>query len=319
MDGMYPQARLSLEDEEGELPVSDPSTDIVKDRADAVAYNLEQPREDVARAEDRVATSSTDGHKVPVRIYWPTPSVEVRAKRAAKPGEDPPSPAIIHLHGGGFVFNDIEVHDGLARRLANRSGMVVVSVGYRRAPEDRFPAAQDDVDVVVEWVRGRAAQLGVDADKILLHGDSAGASLALVAALRNPGVFSGMALIYPFIDASLAGASWDTATGLFDRSEGAWYWAQYASGPQDYDNPDFSPALATDLSGLPPTMVLTAEFDPCRDEGELFALRAADAGVRVTASRALGLLHGFYRHFDEFDAAEPTLRQVAGFLTLCAE
>jgi acetyl esterase len=291
----YPQSRAALAAAAGELPVSDPRTDIAEERRKAVAFNLGQPREDVARVEDR------DANGVPVRIYWPASAQEGSA-------------VIVHLHGGGFVFNDVDVHDALSRRLANRSELVVVSVDYRRPPEHRFPAAPDDVDTAIEWVRGRAGQLGVDPDRVLLHGDSAGACLALVAALRHPGRFAALALVYPFIDATLSGRSWDDAPGNFNRDEGAWYWQQYANGPGDFTNPDFSPALAKDLTGLPPTLVITAEFDPCRDEGELLASRIAEAGVPVVAARALGLVHGFYRHFDAYDAAETTLRQVATFL-----
>lgn len=295
--GMYPQARRAIEAERGQLPVSSPEVDIDAQREQARQFALRQRREDVVRVEDR------DAGGVPVRIYWP---------ESATAG----CGVIIHLHGGGFVFNDIEVHDPLCRRLANRSGLVVVSVDYRRPPEHRFPAAPDDVDAVVDWVRGRAGQLGADPGRILLHGDSAGACLALVAALRHPGAFAGLALVYPFIDASLSEPSWDDSTGLFDRSEGEWYWQQYAGSESDFADPDFSPALAADLSGLPPTVVVTAEFDPCRDEGETLARRIAEAGVPSTATRVLGMPHGFYRHFEAFDAAEPTLRQVAGFLAL---
>ncbi len=304
MDGLYPQARAALEAEAGQPPISDPSVDIAAERASAVAFSREQPREDVARVAD------LDAGGVPVRLYVPT---------SADLGADDRTGVIVHLHGGGFVFNDIEVHDALSRRLANRSGLPVVAVDYRRPPENRFPAAPDDVDTVLEWLAHAAADLDVDASRILLHGDSAGACLALVAALRHPGRFAGLALVYPFIDASLTGDSWETAPGLFNRAEGAWYWDQYAADPSDYDDPDFSPSLAEDLTSLPPTLVVTAEFDPCRDEGEVLARRIAEAGVPLVASRALGLLHGFYRHFDDFDAAEPTLGQVATFLAQHAQ
>lgn len=300
-DRPYPQARRALEAAADDLPVSDPSTDIVAERAKAVAFNLRQPREEVARVEDR------DADGVRVRTYWPESAAALVETQVA-------APVIVHLHGGGFVFNDIDVHDALSRRLANRSGLPVVSVDYRRPPEHPFPAAPDDVDTVLAWLEREAETLGFDPERILLHGDSAGACLALVAALRHPGRFAAMALVYPFIDASLAGASWDDAPGLFNRAEGRWYWEQYAATSDDFADPDFSPSLAGDLAGLPPTLVVTAEFDPCRDEGEAFAARAAEAGVPVVASRALGLVHGFYRHFDDFDAAETTLRQVAAFL-----
>lgn len=294
-DRPYPQGRAALAAAAGDLPVSDPSTDIAAERAKAVAHNLRQPREDVARVED------VDVDGIRVRIYRPVIT-------------ESPTAVVVHLHGGGFVFNDIDVHDALSRRLANRAGLPVVSVDYRRPPEHPFPAASDDVDRVLAWLERESGALGVDPQRILLHGDSAGACLALVAALRHPGRFSGLALVYPFIDASLSGPSWDEAPGVFNRDEGRWYWEQYAAGPEDFNNPQFSPSLAEDLTGLPPTLVVTAEFDPCRDEGELLASRIAEAGIACVGSRVLGMLHGFYRHFEEFDAAETTLRQVAAFL-----
>lgn len=294
-DQPYPQARKVIAASADDLRIGDPALDIAAERAEAVVLSRSQPREEVARVED------LDAGGVPVRLYVPS---EARAG------------VIVHLHGGGFVFNDIEVHDALARRLANRSGLSVVSVDYRRPPEHRFPAAPDDVDAVLDWLGDPGARHGLDAGRIMLHGDSAGACLALVAALRHPGRFAALALVYPFVDAAMTGASWDDTSGMFDRREGAWYWKQYAATPADYDNPDFTPALAEDLSGLPPTLVITAEFDPCRDEGELLAGRIAEAGVFVVASRVLGVVHGFYRHFADYDAAEPTLRQVAGFLAM---
>lgn len=293
---LHPQARAALAAEEGYPGVDDPSTDIVVERAQAREAALAEPREDVAGVEDHLV----DG--VPVRIYRP-----------AGAGAEA-LPAIVHLHGGGFVFNDVEVHDASSRRLANRSGMVVASVDYRRPPEDRFPAARDDVDTVVEWLLGGGAGPGIDAARLVAHGDSAGGNLALVAALRHPGAFRALALIYPFIDARMRGASYDDAPGLWGRGEATWYWAQYASGPEDYDDPDFSPLDSALLHTLPPTLVVTAEHDPLRDEGELLAARIAETGVVCVGTRYLGMIHGFWRHTDDYDAAEPLMRQVAGFL-----
>lgn len=293
---LHPQARASLAEEEGYPPIDDPSTDIAAERAEARAGALAGARENVSAVEDR------DADGVPVRVYRP-----------AGAGADA-LPGIVHLHGGGFVFNDVETHDAPCRRLANRSGMVVVSVDYRRPPEHRFPAARDDVDTVVDWLVAGGAGDGVDTSRLLVHGDSAGGNLALVAALRHPGVFRAVALIYPFIDARMRGASYDEAPGLWGRGEAAWYWAQYAGSPADHDDPDFSPIDSPLLHTLPPTLVVTAEHDPLCDEGELLAHRIAEAGVVCVGTRYLGMIHGFWRHTDDFDAAEPLMRQVAGFL-----
>jgi acetyl esterase len=291
---LHPQARQSLAEEDGCAPVNDPSVDIATERAEARAAAAAEEREDVAEARD------LDADGVPVRLYRPT--------------DASPSPVIVHLHGGGFVFNDVDVHDGAARRLANRSGFAVLSVDYRRPPEHRFPAAPDDVDTVLGWLRRDGEGLGLDLGLVFAHGDSAGGNLALVAALRNPGFFRAAALIYPFVDAKMRGASYEEAPGLWGRGEAAWYWEQYAARPEDYDDPDFSPIDSDRLHTLPPTLVVTAEHDPLCDEGELLAARIAEAGVPCVGVRYLGMLHGFWRHAAAYDAAEPLMRQVAGYL-----
>lgn len=292
---LHPQAREAIAAEEGQLPVSDPSTDVVADRAANRAAALAEPREEVFSVAD------VDADGVPVRVYLPVGGAETLA-------------TIVHSHGGGFVFHDVDVHDAVCRRLANRSGMAVVSVDYRKPPEDRFPAAVQDVDAVLGWVVREGAAHRLDADRLFSHGDSAGGNLALVAALRNPGRFRAVALIYPFVDAAMAGASYDEAEGLWSRAEAAWYWSQYAGGPDDHRDPDFSPLASDRLGTLPPTLVVTAEHDPLRDEGELLASRIAEAGAVCVGTRYLGMLHGFWRNTGAYDAAEPLMRQVVGFL-----
>jgi acetyl esterase len=218
----------------------------------------------------------------------------------------------VHLHGGGFVFNDIDVHDATARRVANRTGMAVLSVDYRRPPEHPFPAAPDDVDSVLEWLAREGAALELDLPTYA-HGDSAGANLALVAALRHPGRFAGVVLIYPFLDPGAGFESYRTAADGFDAREAAWYWDRYVA-PEQRTHPDVAPLLSEHLGSLPPTLVITAEHDPLRDEGEELARRLAEEGVEVVGTRYLGQVHGFWRHPGDFDAAEPALRQVAGWL-----
>ena len=188
----------------------------------------------------------------------------------------------------------------------------VLSVDYRRPPEDPFPAAPDDLDTVV----GVAAPRGTaPAGPYAAHGDSAGANLALVAALRNPGFFRAVALVYPFLDPRNSFPSWgEGAESGFDPSEATWYWEQYARTEADYDDPDLAPLLSDRLHTLPPTFVATAEHDPLRDEGEELARRssprpawrpsASGAWARPTASG--GTPH--------FTASEPLVRQVAGWL-----
>lgn len=146
------------------------------------------------------------------------------------------------------------------------------------------------------------------------HGDSAGANLALVAALRHTGVFTAVALIYPFLDPQQGAASWAEETHGFNAAEAKWHWEQYAASPADLTDPDLAPLLSDRLATLPPTLVVTAEHDPCRDDGEELAVRLVEAGVSVVATRYLGLVHGFWRQPAAFDAAEPLMGQVAAFL-----
>lgn len=287
---LYPQARKSVADYRSSVPLGDPAEYIAASRSQAREAAADEPREQV----DRVLDVDADG--VPCRLYIPAGSAGV----------------IIHLHGGGFVFHDIDVHDAVARRLANRAGCAVLSVDYRRPPEHRFPSAPDDVDSALGWLEREAASHGLVGPRFV-HGDSAGGNLALVAALRNPGSFSAVVLTYPFLDPEAGFDSYSTAAEGFDPAEAAWYWDQYAAEPADLTNPDLAPLRSDRLATLPPTLVVTAEHDPLRDEGEELARRLAELGVVVTATRYLGQVHGFWRHLDAFDAAEPLTRQIAGF------
>jgi acetyl esterase len=289
---LFPEARRAVEQAAGELPAWADGFDIETSRAEARAAAAAEPREDVAEVRD------LDADGVPCRLYRPVD---------ATPG------LVIHLHGGGFVFHDVDVHDASARRLANRSGLPVLSVDYRRPPEHRFPAAPDDVSTVVRWLDGHADGLGV-AGPAYVHGDSAGGNLALVAALRHPGRFRAVALVYPFLDPTAGFESYRTAADGFDPREAAWYWQQYAASPADLRDPDLAPLLSDRLGSLPPTLVVTAEHDPLRDEGEHLARLLAEQGVEVVATRYLGQVHGFWRHPTVFPSAEPLMRQVAAFL-----
>ena len=150
--------------------------------------------------------------------------------------------------------------------------------------------------------------------RIAVAGDSAGGNLALVAALRNPGRFRAVALIYPFLDPEAGFESYRTAADGFVPREAEWYWQQYAASPADLTDPDLAPLLSDRLGALPPTLVVTAEHDPLRDEGEHPAHRLAEEGVRVVGTRYLGQVHGFWRHAGVFDAAEPLTLQIATFL-----
>jgi acetyl esterase len=289
---LHPQARAAIEAAAGTLQSFDPGFDIAADRERARAEAAAADREAVASVRD------VDAGGVPARLYTPDD---------ASPG------VVLHLHGGGFVFHDIDVHDALARRLANRSRLRVLSIDYRRAPEDRFPAAVDDVDTALDWLATQPELAG----PLLLHGDSAGGNLALVAALRRPERVTALALVYPFLDPTASFDSYRTHADGFDPREAAWYWQQYAADPAALEDPDLAPLRSARLGDLPPTLVVTAEHDPLRDEGEELVRRLADAGVRVAGFRSIGQTHGYYRD-PGYDATEPTILAVAAYLSAAA-
>lgn len=229
------------------------------------------------------------------------------------------APLFVHLHGGGFVFGDLETHDAHCRRLARASGWAVLAVDYRRAPEHPYPAASDDVDRVVEWLVSDGRALGVDARRLSVVGDSAGGQLALVAAMRRR-VFTSATLVYPCVDPSGSYPSYRSETGGLTGAEMDWFWRRYlpidapegsvAAAPEGSAEPF---AISADLSGLPPTLVITAEHDPLRDEGEALAAAIAAARVRSVSTRYLGMIHGFFGNPEMFDASAVALSQVAAW------
>ncbi|HZA79622.1 MAG TPA: alpha/beta hydrolase [Acidimicrobiales bacterium] len=229
---------------------------------------------------------------VPVRVYVPT----------AEPG---PRPVIVYFHGGGWVIGDLETHDATVRSLAAASGVTVVSVDYRLAPEHRFPAAVDDCLAAVRWVASPdgAAALGVDPVRLAVGGDSAGGNLAAVVAqhVRDTGpALRFQLLVYPATDAQLAHPSIDeNADGFFlTKADIVWFRRHYLGNDwaRSATDPRVSPLLAEDeaVRGVAPALVITAEYDPLRDEGEAYAAKLRGAGVEATASRYDCMIHGFF-------------------------
>ena len=208
----------------------------------------------------------------------------------------------------------MDTHDAQSRRIANRTGMAVFAVDYRRPPEHRFPAAPDDADTAVAWLSLNAPSVGLDITRMVALGDSAGGNLALVAALRNPNLFAATVLVYPFIDPSMRFPSYREQNGGLMAGEAAWYWQQYAAMPEDLQNPDLGPIDSEALATLPPTLVVAAEHDILRDEDEDLARRIERTGGSVELSTYPGMIHGFWRHPQLFDAAEESLTEIAGFL-----
>jgi acetyl esterase len=231
-----------------------------------------------------------------IRVAGPAGPLAVRLYR---PSAARDLPLIVFFHGGGFVLCDIETHDPLCRALANESGAAVASVDYRLAPETRFPGPLEDCYAALTQLAAQAPSHGFDGARLAVCGDSAGGNLAAAVALlvrerAGPRV-AHQALFYPVLDAACDSPSMrDLSAGyMLSRAVMQWYWGCYLARPSDGDNPLASPLRAPSLAGLPGATVVTAEFDPLRDEGERYVERLRNAGVAVTARRYLGMIHGF--------------------------
>jgi len=209
-------------------------------------------------------------------------------------------PTLIYYHGGGFVIGNIETHDSTCRRLANKSRCQVISIDYRLAPEHPFPAPTDDALATFRHIRDNAASFGADARRLAVGGDSAGGAIAAVVCQScqrsGEAMPSFQMLIYPATDARrqteshrLFGDGYFLTQELID-----WFWKAYMPAGTDLADLRLSPLLAPDVKGLPPAFVLTAGFDPLRDEGRAYANRLIDSGVKTTYVNYPGTIHGFF-------------------------
>ncbi len=241
----------------------------------------------IGKSEDRKIPGPA--HDIGLRVYTP-----VGAAEATLPG-------LVFFHGGGFVIGDLDTHDDLCRCLANGSGCRVVAVDYRLAPEHPFPAAVEDCFAATQYVCEHAADFGIDARRLAVGGDSAGGNLAAVMAQlakANGPAIAFQLLIYPVTQ---LGAPVDTpsmrdnAKGYFLEKDGMdWFTQLYAPDAKHRSDPRLSPMLCGDLAGQPPAYVITAGFDPLRDEGKDYADRLDAAGVPVTYVNYPGMVHGFF-------------------------
>ena len=258
--------------------------------------------EPVASVEDRHIPGPAG--EIPVRVYMPDAA--------------PPRPALVYFHGGGWVICNLDTHDVICRKIAHRAGAVVVSVDYRLSPEHKFPAAVDDCYAATVWMAAHAGELGVDRGRISVGGDSAGGNLAAVVSLKSrdeqgPPIAL-QAMVYPVTDLS----SFETPSYAefaedhqLTGSMMAWFRNHYLSSAADGLNPYASPLLARDLSGLPPALIITAECDPLRDEGEAYARRLEEAGIPVTCTRYAGMIHPFFSLSGVIPRALDAIQQVA--------
>ena len=246
---------------------------------------------------------------IPLRVYRPAGVPDARRL-----------PAHVYFHGGGWVIGDIETHDVLCRQLTAEAGVAVVSVDYRLAPEHKFPASVDDAWAATRWVAGHADALGVDARRLSVGGDSAGGNLAAVVALlaRDAGApaIALQVLVYPVTDLGAETKSYaDLADGyMLTRDSMRWFAAQYLAEKDEAMDWRASPLRAATLTGLPPALIVTAGFDPLRDEGEAYARRLRDAGVRVDYACYGGMLHGFVGMGRLLDSGNRAVSHIAASL-----
>jgi acetyl esterase len=261
------------------------------------------PREEPLERVEDGAVPAEDGREVPVRLYASS--------------REHGLPVLVYLHGGGWVTGGLDVNDYRCRRLAARAGCLLVAVDYRLAPEDPFPAAAEDAHTVLQWALREADTVGGDPRRVAIAGDSSGANLAAAATLmgRDRGARAPVfqLLVCPATDHEFESASM-LAYGdgyVMERADLRWCWHHYLSSPADAHNPYAAPLRAASLEGLPPTLVITAELDPLRDQGEAYARRLEEAGCGVTLTRYPGMVHSFVDFEGTLDAAGDALDQSA--------
>ncbi len=283
-------------------PLSATSPEDIRTAEDAIAGFSLPPAS--VHAIDEFTIPGQSGHDIPVRLYAPS--------------DDPRLPVLVFFHGGCWVFCDLDSHDTICRFLASESGCKVLSVDYRLAPESQFPAAVEDAYDVVSWVAAHAATIGVDPASIAVGGDSAGGNLAAAVSLaardRLAPDIAFQLLIYPITDISTmhTGSYEAYGTGYFlERGLMEWAGDHYVARAEDRFHPYVSPLRAADLSGLPPALIQTAEFDILRDEAEAYARRLDAARINVVCTRYLGMVHAFVAMAGTVDLGRIALQDAA--------
>jgi acetyl esterase len=270
----------------GRTDVSLLSPDAMRAAMSQLAQAVDAKHISIGASEDREIPGPAGG--IPLRIYTPATTTAGIL------------PALIYFHGGTGVFCSIETHEGLCRILANESGCLVISVGYRLAPEHKFPAALEDAHAASEWVFAHCGGLGIDPKRVAMGGDSAGATLAAVVCqqakqMSGPDIAL-QVLLCPVTDLGLNSSSRIAFSEgyFFDMATLAWALGHYLPADADLTDPRLSPLRAADLSGLPPAHIHTAEFDPFRDDGKAYAQALDRAGVPIAYTCHQGMIHHFY-------------------------
>jgi acetyl esterase len=245
---------------------------------------------------------------IPIRLYCPDGAA--------------PFPTVVYFHGGGWVIGDLDTHHAICHALAKTSGCLVVAVHYRLAPEHPCPAAIEDAYAATCWVADNADKLQADTGRLAVMGDSAGGTLATAVSMlardKNGPSIRFQVLVYPVLDYNFETPSYRrNAEGyMITRKVMIWFWRHYLKDEKMAALPTVSPLRAKELRGLPPTLVLTAEFDPLCDEGEAYAQKLAAASVPVTLSCYEGMIHGFFRMTSRLDKAKEALTEVAAAIRM---
>jgi acetyl esterase len=272
-----------------------------------------------ARAADLASIQAAGGEVEPVHHVEDLVTDSGLPLRIYRPAGDGPLPTLVYFFGGGWTLGSIDTADGICRRLTNAVPCQVITVGYRLAPENPFPTAVNDCHQATQWIAANASSLQVDVARLAVGGDSAGGNLAAATTLlaRDSGpALAGQLLVYPN---TLYGS--DTASMragvdpfLFNRTSVNWYWDHYLTDAADGQNPLASPLLAPSHASLPPALVITAEFDPLRDEGEFYAEKLYAAGVPTELSRYDGMVHGFFAMSGVLDGGRKAIAEAADWL-----
>jgi acetyl esterase/lipase len=303
MPSLHPQIQQALKvmAEAGLRPIEAMTPAEAREQMEATARARKAEPLPVGRVEERMIPGP--GGPIRLRLYWPNMAGTL--------------PAIVYYHGGGHVIGSLDTHDFVARNLCAGAESLVASVDYRMGPEHKFPAAVEDSFAALAWVHANAAALGADAERIGVHGDSAGANLAAVVALmaRDAGRprLRLQSLVYPVADYTMGTSSYEkfaTGYGILTREAMAWFRKHYLRSADDAADWRASPLKAPSLAGVAPAIVVTAECDVLHDDGERYAAALRDAGVPVEYREYAGMVHAFFGMAPAVDDAMNAQRTV---------